>query len=116
ILEHYLNVAYFGHRAYGVYAAAEVYFSKRPADLTVAEAATLAGLVRAPSEYDPVANPFAAAERRDYVIGRMLDLHSLAPDEAASARARPIALHLTDPANDCAGTPPGRTDWGWFCD
>ena len=53
ILEGYLNVAYFGHRAYGIYAAAEVYFSKQPKDLTLAEAAMLAGLVKAPSAYDP---------------------------------------------------------------
>jgi membrane peptidoglycan carboxypeptidase len=53
ILEAYLNVAYFGHRAYGIYAAAEVFFSKLPKDLTLVEAATLAGLVKAPTEFDP---------------------------------------------------------------
>ncbi len=53
ILERYLNVAYFGHRAYGIYAASEVYFSKTPADLTLAEAALLAGLVKAPTDLRP---------------------------------------------------------------
>src|SRR5206468_8903336 len=87
ILEGYLNVAYFGHRAYGIYAAAEVYFSKRPADLTLAEAATLAGLVQAPSTYDPaVANRAPATERRNYVIDRMVELHMTDPDSAAAAR------------------------------
>jgi membrane peptidoglycan carboxypeptidase len=53
ILERYLNGAYFGHRAYGAFAAAQVYFSKQPKDLTVAEAAMLAGLVKAPTDFDP---------------------------------------------------------------
>ncbi len=68
ILERYLNVAYFGHRAYGIFAAAEVYFSKKPKDLTLAEAAMLAGLVKAPSAYDPASrDQTAALERRNYV-------------------------------------------------
>src|SRR5213078_2131710 len=117
ILERYLNVAYFGHRAYGVYAAAEVYFSKRPADLTLAEAATLAGLVQAPSTYDPaVANRAPATERRNYVIDRMVELHMTDPDSAAAARAQPIQLHLSEPANDCVSVPAAHNDWGFFCD
>src|SRR5690606_29590925 len=75
ILEQYLNRAYFGHRAYGIYAAAEIFFSKRPADLTLGEAATLAGLVQAPTAYDPAAeDPRAATERRNFVLDRMRDL------------------------------------------
>src|SRR4051794_28707918 len=75
ILERYLNVAYFGHRAYGILAAPEVYFPKKPADLTVPEAALLSGLVQAPSSYDPaVSDAKAATTRRDYVIDRMVDL------------------------------------------
>ncbi|WP_238010283.1 transglycosylase domain-containing protein [Dactylosporangium sp. AC04546] len=113
ILERYLNVAYFGHRAYGVRAAAEVYFSKLPADLTVPEAALLAGLVQAPSAYDPAsAEPRAATARRDYVIGRMAALGYLTPALADEARATPIALRLTEPPNDCLATRPG---WGFFC-
>src|SRR5436305_12607283 len=53
ILERYLNIAPFGHSAFGIYAAAQVYFNKLPKDLTLAEAALLAGLVKAPSAYDP---------------------------------------------------------------
>jgi membrane peptidoglycan carboxypeptidase len=117
VLERYLNVAYFGHRAYGVRAAAEVYFSKRPADLTVAEAAMLAGLVQAPSAYDPAATDQAAAlARRDYVIGRMVDLGYLGPVEAFAARAEPITLRLHEAPNDCVSVPDAVNDWGFFCD
>ena len=66
ILERYLNTAYFGHRAYGAFAAAKVFFSKEPQDLTLAEAAMLAGLVKAPTDYDPASTtPTAAKDRRD---------------------------------------------------
>ncbi|MFF5231971.1 transglycosylase domain-containing protein [Dactylosporangium sp. NPDC000521] len=113
ILERYLNVAYFGHRAYGVLAAAEVYFSKRPADLTVPEAALLAGLVQAPSSYDPAAtDATAATARRDYVIDRMAALGYVNATDAAAARATPIALKLSEPPNDCLET---RAGWGFFC-
>ena len=117
ILEGYLNVAYFGHRAYGIFAASDVYFSKRPADLTLAEAATLAGLVQAPSAYDPAGTDESAARgRRDYVIDRMAELGDITPVEAASAKATPIVLHLTSPPNDCVSVPTTHNDWGFFCD
>src|SRR2546430_11031606 len=75
ILEGDLNVADFGHRAYGIYAASDIYFSKTPATLTLAEAAMIAGLVQAPSNYDPASTDKSAARnRRDYVIDRMADL------------------------------------------
>ncbi|MER7280828.1 transglycosylase domain-containing protein [Dactylosporangium sp. NPDC000244] len=113
ILERYLNVAYFGHRAYGVQAAAEVYFSKKPADLTVPEAALLAGLVQAPSSYDPaVGDAKTATTRRNYVIDRMVDLKYLSAADATAAHAEPIALKLTNPPNDCLATKPG---YGFFC-
>src|SRR5581483_9112622 len=114
ILERYLNVAYFGHRAYGIYAAAEVYFSKRPAELTVPEAAMLAGLVQAPSAYDPASSDVTAAiNRRNYVIDRMVEQRYLTQAEAAALRAAPLGLKLTEPPNDCVATRPG---WGFFCD
>ncbi|MEV6923133.1 transglycosylase domain-containing protein [Dactylosporangium sp. NPDC051485] len=113
ILERYLNVAYFGHRAYGILAAAEIYFSKKPADLTVSEAAMLAGLVQAPSAYDPAGTDSRAAKtRRDYVIDRMVDLKYLSPADAATAHAAPVALQLSEPPNDCLAT---RAGWGFFC-
>ncbi|GAB3943879.1 hypothetical protein GCM10027614_33180 [Micromonospora vulcania] len=75
ILERYLNSAYFGHRAYGIYAASEIFFSKTPKDLTPVEAATLAGLVKSPSEYDPAdSDQKEATGRRNYVLDRMSQL------------------------------------------
>lgn len=117
ILEGYLNVAYFGHRAYGIYAASEVYFSKRPADLTLPEAAMLAGLVQAPSSYDPASrDQTAALERRNYVLDRMVEIKFLSPAQAERAKQTPIQLRLTDPPNDCIAVNPEHRDWGFFCD
>jgi membrane peptidoglycan carboxypeptidase len=117
VLERYLNSAYFGHRAYGIHAAAEVYFSKIPADLSVGEAAMLAGLVQAPSSYDPATSDQAAArERRDYVIQRMADLAYLSAEDAATARHEPIVLRLHEPPNDCVSVPQQVNHWGYFCD
>jgi membrane peptidoglycan carboxypeptidase len=116
ILEGYLNVAYFGHRAYGVFAAADIYFSKPPGQLTLAEAALIAGLARAPSAYDPVVDPQQALTRRNLVIGQMARVGYLSPEAARAAQAEPISLHLTDPPNDCAAVNPQHNDWGFFCD
>jgi membrane peptidoglycan carboxypeptidase len=116
ILERYLNVAYFGHRAYGIYAAAQVYFSAAPKDLTVAQAATLAGLVKAPTWYDPAHNAEVARARRDYVIDRMAELRYVTPSAAAQAKLLPLGLRLTDPPNDCVSVSRAHNDWGFFCD
>src|SRR3954452_2893492 len=87
ILERYLNSAYFGHRAYGIFAASQVFFSKTPEQLDLNEAALLAGLVKAPSAYDPAAgDQEAATERRDYVIDQMLKMGSIGPTQAAEAK------------------------------
>jgi membrane peptidoglycan carboxypeptidase len=116
ILEKYLNVAYFGHRAYGIYAAAEVYFSKSPKDLTLGEAAMLAGLVKAPTAYDPASDSHAALDRRNYVIDRMTQIQYLSPGLADQTKKVPIQLHLTNPPNDCISVNPAHNDWGYFCD
>jgi membrane peptidoglycan carboxypeptidase len=116
ILEKYLNVAYFGHRAYGIYAAAEVYFSKSPKDLTLAEAAMLAGLVKAPTAYDPAQNMQAALDRRNYVIDRMSQMQYLSPGLATQTKNTPVRLHLSNPPNDCVSVNPAHNDWGYFCD
>ncbi len=117
ILEGYLNVAYFGHRAYGIFAAADIYFSKKPADLTLAQAALLAGLVQAPSTYDPTgSDPTGARSRRDYVIDRMAALGYVSPADAAAAKATPVTLNLTQPPNDCVSVSAQHNDWGFFCD
>lgn len=117
ILERYLNAAYFGHRAYGIYAAAEVYFSKTPAELTVGESALLAGLVQAPSAYDPATRDQTAAhDRRNYVIDRMVASGFVTPEVAAAAQAAPIQLNLQEPPNDCVDVPGAVNHWGFFCD
>ncbi|NUT33828.1 MAG: penicillin-binding protein [Hamadaea sp.] len=117
ILERYLNVAYFGHRAYGIFAASQIFFSKQPKDLTATEAATLAGLVQAPSAYDPAAtDKRAATDRRNYVLGRMADLGYLSADEAAKAAKEPIKLKITNPPNDCISIPNTINSMGFFCD
>ncbi len=117
ILQRYLNSAYFGHRAYGIFAAAQVFFSKSPKDLDLVESATLAGLVKAPSAYDPASKDRAAAtERRNYVIDRMAALGSITAAEAAEAKKTPIKLKLTDPPNDCVSVDDRTNHWGFFCD
>lgn len=74
ILELYLNKIYFGKRAYGVAAAAQVYYGKNIEELTLPEIAMIVGLPKAPSRYNPIVNPSRALLRRNYVLGRMLDL------------------------------------------
>ncbi|MFC7548865.1 transglycosylase domain-containing protein [Plantactinospora sp. GCM10030261] len=117
ILERYLNSAYFGHRAYGIYSAAEIFFSKKPADLTPLESATLAGLVKAPSEYDPASSDQKdATDRRNYVIDRMRDMGYLSSAQAADFQRQPITLKLTTPPNDCVSIDTKYNSWGFFCD
>ncbi len=91
ILELYLNKIYLGNRAYGVAAAAQIYYGKAPHELTLAEAAMIAGLPKAPSRNNPLADPARALERRDYVLGRMLALGFIDRDEHAAAVAAPIS-------------------------
>jgi penicillin-binding protein 1A len=88
ILELYLNKIFLGHRAYGVAAAAQVYYGTTLDRLDLAQSATIAGLPQAPSRDNPITNPQAALVRRAYVLGRMLKLgyiDQVAHDEAASA-------------------------------
>jgi penicillin-binding protein 1A len=72
VLDEYLNTVYYGNHAYGVEAAAQTYFSKHASQLTLLQAALLAGLPQAPSDYDPYHNPQAALDRRDEVLRAML--------------------------------------------
>ncbi|SCL41726.1 Membrane carboxypeptidase (penicillin-binding protein) [Micromonospora pallida] len=117
ILERYLNSAYFGHRAYGIYAAAQIFFSKKPKDLTPVESATLAGLVKSPSEYDPVTSDQKdATGRRNYVLTRMSQLGYLSPEAAAQASTEPLRIDQSDPRNDCASIPQQHNSLGFACD
>jgi len=85
ILELYINQIYLGQRAYGFAAAAQTYFGKTLDKLTVAEAAMLAALPKAPSRTNPVSNPTQAAKRQHYVLGRMLTLKYITPQEHKAA-------------------------------
>jgi membrane peptidoglycan carboxypeptidase len=117
ILERYLNIAYFGHRAYGIFAAAQIFFSKLPKDLTLVEAATLAGLVKAPSAYDPATHDSTAAkDRRDWVLQQMAQNGYATADAAAAAQAEPLTLNVYQPPNDCISVAPENNSWGYFCD
>ena len=89
ILELYLNQIFFGHRAYGISAAASFYYDKPLDQLGIAEAAMLAGIPKAPSTNNPITNPERALERRDYILGRMLELGYIDAGQHAVAIAAP---------------------------
>ncbi len=95
ILALYLNVIFFGQRAYGVAAAAETYFGKQLDQLTLAEAATLARVQQSPSRYNPITNPQGAAERRKYVLRRMRELGfiDVAAEHAAGSEVVSAKAH-----------------------
>jgi len=92
ILELYLNKVYFGDGLYGAEAASRGYFGKPAAQLTTAEAALLAGLVKSPSAYAPTVNPKRAIARRNVVLRAMLDSKALSRQEHDAARAEPVVL------------------------
>ena len=96
----YLNVIFFGQRAYGVAAAAETFFGKSLDQLTVAEAATIAGLPKAPSKYNPIVNPQLAMGRRAYVLGRMRVLGYIDDATAQAAAKETIQAHFHAPLFD----------------
>ncbi len=96
ILELYLNKIYLGQRAYGVGAAAQIFYGKQLEELTLAEMATIAGLPKAPSRDNPVTNPERARERRNYVLGRMHQLGLIDDDTLAEARAAQETATLHD--------------------
>ncbi len=93
----YVNKIFLGQRAYGVAAAAEVYFGKSLDQLTVAEMATLAGIPTAPSVVNPVASAEAAKVRRSHVLGRMRDLNYITPAEYEQAISSPMESRLHGP-------------------
>jgi len=95
ILELYLNKIYFGHHAYGLAAAAQVYYGKTVSELTLGETAMIAGLPKAPSSFNPIANPERALIRRNYVLKRMRKLNFIDDRQYESALAEPVhaALH-----------------------
>jgi len=94
ILEAYLNEIYWGRSGaanlIGLGAASRAYFGKDADELTLPEAATLAGMIRGPSEYSPVASPARTIERRNWVLQRMAELRWITPEQAQSAQATPL--------------------------
>lgn len=100
IMALFLNKMFFGQRAYGVAAAAQVYFGKNLQDINEAEAATLAGVLPAPSSYNPVRSPKNSAIRRAYVLGRMHDLDFIDDATYESASAYPLESQLHGTATE----------------
>ncbi|SFH89529.1 penicillin-binding protein 1A [Collimonas sp. OK307] len=95
LLELYMNQIYLGERSYGFAAASNIYFDKPLAQLSVAEAAMLAGLPKAPSAYNPVANPQRAQIRQHYILQRMLALGYITPDDFEQAMAEKLVLNAS---------------------
>ena len=94
ILELYLNQIFMGHRAYGIAAAAQVYYGKLLTELSLAEHAMIAGLPKAPSIYNPITNETRAIERRNYVLHRMLELNHITQQDYEDASRQPSTAKL----------------------
>lgn len=92
ILGFYCNTIYFGHQRYGLEAAAKYYFDKTAKEMNLAEAATLAGIIRAPEYYTPVRHPERALERRNLVLERMADVGSIERELAEATKQEPLKL------------------------
>ena len=106
ILERYLNVVNFGRGAYGIEAAANAYFQKSAKDLTLAEGALLAGVIKSPSNYAPHLAPENAVERRDLILGEMSECGFISPAEAEKAQKEPLVLQLSEES----------AQFGWYLD
>jgi membrane peptidoglycan carboxypeptidase len=113
ILENYLNIVPFGEQSFGVEAASERYFSTHARDLTLPQAALLAGVVNGTTLYDPIEHPHAAHDRRDIVLQRMAEVHDITQAQAAAAQKQPLGLKVTAPHNGCVTAVRGA---GFFCD
>ncbi|HEX3542290.1 MAG TPA: transglycosylase domain-containing protein [Acidimicrobiales bacterium] len=121
ILTGYLTRAYFGGGAYGVGAAAQLYFHKSVKDLTLSESALLAGILPAPSAYNPRADPVGAEQRRQDVLTKMADQGLITADQETAAKGQPLLLLPSDPpvASDVTLVyPPStqQTPYPWFVD
>ena len=101
ILERYFNIAYFGDGAYGIQSAANHYFSVSPDKLNVQQAATLAGLVKNPVEFDPRVYPERALQRRNTVLAVMALHGKISQDEADELSTKPLDLRITSFPNGC---------------
>lgn len=99
ILELYVNKIYLGNRAYGIEAAAQVYYGKSIRDVSLAQMAMIAGLPKAPSRFNPLANPARSKERRDWILGRMYKLGKITEPEYTAAINEPLnaSYHVPTP-------------------
>jgi penicillin-binding protein 1A len=97
ILEMYLNQIFYGHNAYGIEAAAQLYFGKSAKDLTLGEGALIAGLPPSPNSFSPLKNFERSLQRRDHVLSRMVEAGYLTPEQAEEARNEPIILNPPPP-------------------
>jgi len=111
ILERYLNTVNFGDGAYGIGAAARHYFGVDAKDLTIAQAALLIGILKSPTNYNPVDHPARSKARRDVVLARMHTTGRITAAEYADAESSQVALKLTDPAQGC-----GASAYPFFCE
>jgi membrane peptidoglycan carboxypeptidase len=121
ILTRYLNISYFGSSAYGVQAAARTYFNKNAKQLSLPEAALLAGLVQSPSRFDPYRDPArkAATARRNIVIDEMTSLGYITAAQQKAAKSAPVKVATAKrPGSnkDCSNTNPKLINAGYFCD
>ncbi|MGK5679652.1 transglycosylase domain-containing protein [Actinoplanes sp. URMC 104] len=117
ILERYLNIAPFGNQAYGVYAASQVYFNKKPKDLTAGQAAMLAGMVKAPTSFNPTTKGGydQIKQRRDnYILPAMVEMGSITAAQADKAKKEAIPRQVKPIGNGCVSV--ANNNWGFFCD
>jgi len=112
ILEGYLNIVFFNSDAYGIEAAAHYFFSTTAKDLTLPQAALLAGLVNSPTFYNPAINPDNSIARRNQVLGEMLSLGKITQAEHDQAVATPVELKISPERQGCANA----TMAPYFCD
>ena len=112
LLERYLNIVFFGGKVYGVQAAAKYFYGTTAAKLTLQQSAMLAGQIQSPATWSPVNHPNAAAERRNIVLRRMLDLKMIDQATYAKTTAQSLKVHVTPTKNGCANA--GYK--GYFCD
>lgn len=96
ILTLYVNKIFLGKNAYGIAAAAKIYYNKSLEELSIAQMAMISGLPKAPSKYNPVVNPTRALERRNWILGRMLQLGYINQSQYQKAIAEPINLDMPD--------------------
>jgi membrane peptidoglycan carboxypeptidase len=116
LLASYLNVAYFDNHAWGVEVASQVYFSEDASQLTLPQAALLAGIVQSPSDYNPFTHLATATARRNTVLNRMWQLHDISKATYQAAAKSPIVLHPSSAPLNTGCTSPQAAPEAFFCD